>query len=74
MVICSCKTNIDVAYVLKKNLRKLFSLLSLFFFFFVVLELELRAFTSSHSTQPYFCEGFFDIGSHKLFAWAGFEP
>jgi hypothetical protein len=24
--------------------------------------------------QPYFCEGFFEIGSHELFAQAGFEP
>jgi hypothetical protein len=24
--------------------------------------------------QPYFCEGFFKIGSQELFAWAGFEP
>jgi hypothetical protein len=35
-----------------------------------VLEFELRAFTSSHSTSP-FCEGFFKIGSHKLFAQQG---
>jgi hypothetical protein len=45
-----------------------------FFFFFVVLGLELGAFTLSHSTtQPYFGGGFFEIGAHKLFAWAGFE-
>jgi hypothetical protein len=24
--------------------------------------------------QPYFCEGFFEIGSCKLFACVGFEP
>jgi hypothetical protein len=24
--------------------------------------------------QPFFCEGFFEIGSHKLFAQAGFKP
>jgi hypothetical protein len=24
--------------------------------------------------QPYFCEGFFEIGSFELFAWAGFKP
>jgi hypothetical protein len=54
------------------------------FFFFLVLEFELRAYTSSHSTSPfcacvcvYMCVCvvvFFNIGSHKLFSWAGFEP
>jgi hypothetical protein len=24
--------------------------------------------------QPFFVIGFFEIGSHKLFAWAGFQP
>jgi hypothetical protein len=24
--------------------------------------------------QPFFYDGFFEIGSHKLIAWAGFEP
>jgi hypothetical protein len=24
--------------------------------------------------QPYFYEGFFEIGFRELFAWAGFEP
>jgi hypothetical protein len=24
--------------------------------------------------QPYFCEGFFEIGSQALFAWTGFKP
>jgi hypothetical protein len=24
--------------------------------------------------QPFFVKGFFEIGSRKLFAWAGFEP
>jgi hypothetical protein len=43
------------------------------FLFFAVLGLELRAFTLSDSTSPIFCEGFFKIESHKLFAWAGFE-
>jgi hypothetical protein len=45
-------------------------------FFFLVLELELRAFTLSHSTSPFFCDFFFffEIGSLKLFAWSGFEP
>jgi hypothetical protein len=43
------------------------------FFFFVVLGLELRAFTLNHSTSPTFCKGFFEIGSHELFAQVGFE-
>jgi hypothetical protein len=30
-----------------------------FFFFWVVLGLELKAYTLSHSTSPIFCEGFF---------------
>jgi hypothetical protein len=38
----------------------------------VVPGLELGAFTMSH-TQPYFCEGIFEIGSRELFAQAGFE-
>jgi hypothetical protein len=45
-----------------------------FFFFLVVLGLELRTSTLSHSTSPFFvCWVFFEIGSHKLFAQAGFE-
>jgi hypothetical protein len=40
----------------------------------VVLGLELRAFTLSHSTSPVFVKGVFQIGSHELFAQAGFEP
>jgi hypothetical protein len=44
----------------------------LFFFFFAVLELELRAFALSQSTSPIFVKGFFEIGSHELFAQAGF--
>jgi hypothetical protein len=31
----------------------------LFFFLFAVLGFELRAFTLSHSTSPFFCDGFF---------------
>jgi hypothetical protein len=42
-------------------------------FFFVVLEFELGAYTLSHSTSPFFMMGFFEIGSHDLFVWAGFE-
>jgi hypothetical protein len=33
-------------------------------FFFLVLELEYRAYTLIHSTSPVFHEGFFEIGSH----------
>jgi hypothetical protein len=40
------------------------------FLFFVVL----RPYTLSHSTSLLLKRGFFKIGSHKLFAWAGFEP
>jgi hypothetical protein len=45
-----------------------------FFFFFVVLGLELRAFTLSQSTSPIFVTGFIEIGSGELFAQADFEP
>jgi hypothetical protein len=44
------------------------------FFFFEVLGFELRAYTLSHSTRPFFVMVFFKIGSHELFARAGFEP
>jgi hypothetical protein len=43
-------------------------------FFLVVLGFELRAYTLSHSTSPFFLKGFFEIGSRELFAKAGFEP
>jgi hypothetical protein len=39
----------------------------------VVLGLELRAYTLSHSTSPFFHDGVFKIGSHELFAWAGLK-
>jgi hypothetical protein len=42
--------------------------------FFAVLVFELRAYTLSYSTSPFFVLGIFEIGSHELFAWAGFEP
>jgi hypothetical protein len=49
--------------------------LSLFFFFFVVLRFELRAYTLSQPAALYFfVKGFFEIGSCELFAWAVFEP
>jgi hypothetical protein len=40
----------------------------------LVLGLVLKAYTLSHSTSLFFVTGVFEIGSHKLFAWAGFEP
>jgi hypothetical protein len=39
----------------------------------VVLELELRAFTLSHSTSPIFVKSFLRYGLAELFAWAGYE-
>jgi hypothetical protein len=46
----------------------------IFFFFGVVLGLELKTFTLSHAASPFFVVGFFELGSHELFAWAGFKP
>jgi hypothetical protein len=44
------------------------------FFFSLVLGLELRVYTWSHSTSPFFCDFFFfEIEFCELFAWAGFE-
>jgi hypothetical protein len=43
-------------------------------FFFKELGFELRAYTLNHSTSPFFVIGFFEIGSHKLFAQDGFKP
>jgi hypothetical protein len=46
---------------------------AVFFFFFAVPGLELRAYTFSQSTSP-FCDGVFrDGGYFELFSWAGFE-
>jgi hypothetical protein len=39
----------------------------LLLFFFSVLGFELRAYTSSHSTNPFFVMDFFEIESCKLF-------
>jgi hypothetical protein len=39
-----------------------------FFFLFAVLGLKPRTYTSKHSTNPLFMMGFFEIGSHDLFA------
>jgi hypothetical protein len=47
--------------------------LIIFSFFFEVPGFELRAYTLSHSISPFFVMGFFQIGSLKLFPWAGFE-
>jgi drug/metabolite transporter (DMT)-like permease len=55
---------------------------SLFFFIFfylfvlAILGLELKDYTLSQSSNPFFSDFFFffEIGSHKLFAWAGFKP
>jgi hypothetical protein len=68
--------NTGWAFLMQKS--KVLQNLKLFFFFFffflVVLGLELRAYTLSHSTQPIFVMEFFELGSHKLFAQAIFEP
>jgi hypothetical protein len=44
------------------------------FFAFAVLGLELKAYTLSLSTSPFFVIGFFKMGSHEVFAQAGFKP
>jgi hypothetical protein len=47
-----------------------------FFFSFAVLGFELRACNLSHSWwsgEPFLVKDVFEIGSCKLFAWAGFE-
>jgi hypothetical protein len=45
-----------------------------FFFFFFFWYWGLKSGPTSKATPPVlFCEGFFEIGSRKLFAWAGFE-
>jgi hypothetical protein len=38
-----------------------------------ILGFELRAYTLNHSTSPFFVIGFFEIGVHELFVWAGFK-
>jgi hypothetical protein len=54
--------------------KKFDFMIILFFFFFVVLGFEPRTYTLSHSTSPFFVKGFFfEIGSRKLFALAGFD-
>jgi hypothetical protein len=44
---------------------------SLFFFFFAVLQLELRAYTLRNSTSSFFVMDILETGSCEL---AGFEP
>jgi hypothetical protein len=44
------------------------------FCFFVEVGFELRAYALSQSTVPVFVKGFGEIGSRKLFVWAGFDP
>jgi hypothetical protein len=48
------------------------SLVTLFFFFSTGAWTQHLHLEPLH--QPYFCEGFFETGSHKLFAQAGFKP
>jgi hypothetical protein len=43
------------------------------FFFLMVLGLELRAYTLSHSTSPFLRRVFLEIRSRKLFTWPGSE-
>jgi hypothetical protein len=42
-------------------------------FVFVVLGFELKAYTLSHSTSPFFVMSFFQIGYCELFSQADFE-
>jgi hypothetical protein len=46
----------------------------IFNFFFELLGFELRAYTLSHSTSPFFVLGFIKIGSRELLTQAGFKP
>jgi hypothetical protein len=45
-----------------------------YYYFFVVLGLDLRAYTLNHSTSPFFVKGFGRYSLEELFAQAGFEP
>jgi hypothetical protein len=47
--------------------------LGFFFFFFAVLEFELKAFTLSHSTSPILVICFSEVGLGELFAQVGFK-
>jgi hypothetical protein len=56
----------------KKHFFQSYTYIYLFsFLFFLWYGVELKAYTLSHSII--FVKGFFEIGSGKLFAWAGFE-
>jgi hypothetical protein len=46
--------------------------LKILFIYFAVLGFELRAYTLSY-LPALVCDGFFELGSQELFAWAGFE-
>jgi hypothetical protein len=63
--------NIQVFKVILTQVPIIFICLFIYLLF-AVLGLELRAFPLNHSASL-FCEVFFEIGSHALFAWAGFE-
>jgi hypothetical protein len=41
--------------------------------FFAVLGFELRTYTLSHFTSPFFVMNFFEIGSRELFERGGFQ-
>jgi hypothetical protein len=56
-----------------KPSNQCFSLFLLFFVFFAAMVFGLRDCILSHSTSPLFVIYFFEIGSHELFAWAGFK-
>jgi hypothetical protein len=50
----------------REESKSLFSFFVLFCFVFAILGFELRAYTLSHSTSPFFVKGIFKIGSLKL--------
>jgi hypothetical protein len=52
----------------------LFSGLGFFFFFFFFWCWCLNSGSTLSYSASLFCDGFFEIGPHKLFAWAGIEP
>jgi hypothetical protein len=60
--------------ILDTHIRKYHNETLYSFIYFAVLELELGAYTLSHSTSPLFCEVFFKVGSWALFAGTSFEP
>jgi hypothetical protein len=59
-------TKMKYPFTMLCHISPSFLLETTFFFFFLVLEFELRAYTLSHSTSPFFfffVMGFFKIGS-----------